>query len=631
MAVSQIEEKILGRLAKDSAPSNPLLSASLYQLLGLSILLSRKLYRARKLRRLDITRDTRSLQLYHQIIWLAREGLSITEVYILPYCQDGEEGPECRVMAAKLRASLYHVFCLFHNHPPVSQLGARANEPKSPLSNPRSPKDRDPHSRQSPNKSTNKTGREGSRRRRRSSRSALRDPIPSMTSDASYVTNPYAAGPSRSPPPADARRIPSRPPGLHPVSVAPAQAAASFLLPPLNFVPMAGEHFDATQQLASQLLPASHALRLSVALEHAAFVWDCGREHDRARRLARRAITDVYASPDGLDDDEFADASALVQALGGIVRRASADSTPRSAAPSPRRDPPSPHSPPQPQRPRVPHTAVDRAIAVSPPTASRRGASSTHAISGRGPATALDSPPNARSATHTPERLSTVPEDPSQETSETTAPTTLSPPTSRLSSRGPGGGGGGGSGRQRRGSEASVGSDKAAKRRAVERAEELYRRDSQGRGARADGSGGGNGIGIGSVNGNGNRDGNKNVDGNSVGAVGSRRREAEAETATGSRRRDGHGGGGGGDVDDPFTSRRDSAAGGGGGGDGGGGGGGAAAAAGDGGSGSGRSSRQATPPDEYVRKPSSTLPTTTISPTTNTTDTTKRSPRRTGR
>lgn len=64
MAVSQIEEKILGRLAKQTAPSNALLSASLYQVLGLSILLSRKLVKARKLRKLDTSRDTKSLQLY---------------------------------------------------------------------------------------------------------------------------------------------------------------------------------------------------------------------------------------------------------------------------------------------------------------------------------------------------------------------------------------------------------------------------------------------------------------------------------------------------------------------------------------------------------------------------------------
>ncbi|EGP91755.1 uncharacterized protein MYCGRDRAFT_35062, partial [Zymoseptoria tritici IPO323] len=295
MAVSLIEEKILGRLAKLVEPSNPFLSASLYQVLGLSILLSRKLYRARKLRKLDGTRDTKSLQLYHHIIWLAREGLSVTEVYISPNCRDGEHGRELKVMAAKLRASLYHVFCLFHNHPPLSQINSRS--PKSGDSPPSSGR-------------TTKSAR--------------------STRQASYITNPYASG--QTPPPglftsSDARRTPTRPPGLAPIDISPTHAAASYLLPPLNFVPMAREHFEAAQTLADRLLPSTHALRLSIILEHAAFLWDCAKEYERARALSRRAIKEVYSSSDGLDDDEFADASALVQALGAIVKRGSNEST----------------------------------------------------------------------------------------------------------------------------------------------------------------------------------------------------------------------------------------------------------------------------------------------------------------
>ncbi|KXL46268.1 hypothetical protein M433DRAFT_34359, partial [Acidomyces richmondensis BFW] len=301
MAVSQIEEKILGRLARETAASNQLLSAALYQVLGLSILLSPKLVKARRLRKLDTSRDTKSLQLYHHIIWLAREGLSITEVYILPYCQNGENGPQCRVMAAKLRASFYHIFCLFHNHPPISSISTRSGETRSSPS----------------------SGR----------KSGLRDPIPSMTSDASYITNPYA-GPAATPPPpgppppipTEARRTPIRPPGLEPINITASQTAASFLLPPLNFVPMAREHFETAQHLANTLLPSTNALRLSLSLDHAVFLWECEKDHERARRLARRTIKEVYASTEGLDDEEFANASVLVQALGGIVRRSSGDS-----------------------------------------------------------------------------------------------------------------------------------------------------------------------------------------------------------------------------------------------------------------------------------------------------------------
>lgn len=451
MAVSQIEEKILGRLAKQTGPTNVILSSSLYQVLGLSILLSRKLVKARKLRRLDMTRDTKSLKLYHHIIWLAREGLSITEVYILPYCQDGEQGPECRVMAAKLRASLYHIFCLFHNHPPVSQLSTRSQEFGSSPSRVLTPKANNNQSRQSPGRSP-KRGAEGGESRRRSGKTALRDPIPSIQSDASYITNPYAAGPAQTPPPAgppppiptEARRTPTRPPGLAPINISASQAAASFLLPPLNFVPMAREHFDTAQHLADSLLSSTHALRLSVSLEHAAFLWDCDKNHDRARRLARRTIKEVYSSAEGLDDEEFADASMIVQALGGIVKRGSEEATPRPSREqmgSPNQNQYTNHAPPE----------FDRIIAVSPPTQQRNKSGS---------------PGRLRSILRTPERLSTVPEVESVASADGPAQATFSPPVSRLSSR---------SKQQRTSSNAS---DKISKRRAVEQAEDLHRRNS---------------------------------------------------------------------------------------------------------------------------------------------------------
>lgn len=480
MAVSQIEEKILGRLAKETESSNPLLSASLYQVLGLSILLSRRLFRARKLRRLDITRDTKSLQLYHHIIWLAREALSITEVYILPYCQDGEQGPECRVMAVKLRASLYHIFCLFHNHPPLSRLKSGSPGSGSSPSSNGSPKGSGkPRRTASKSQSTSKEG--NGHRRQRSSKSALRDPIPSVVSDASYVTNPYAS--PASPPPVgpipplpEARKTPTRPPGLAIVKIPSPQAAASFLLPPLNFVPMTREHFESTQQLANKLLPSAHALRLSVSLEYSAFLWDCEKEHEQARKLARRTIKDVYSSTQGLDDEEFADAAAMVQALGGIVRRGSAESSPKAnesrPVPPPKPPPeqlseqqtrPTP-GPSRTSQPRSGIPLIDRTIAVSPASAKRRIASP--------PSTSPPSqiPRSTTSRTRTPDRLSTVPEDPSQETSErdTTAPTTLSRLSSRSNPSKP----------RRASSSTSNNSDKAAKRRAVEAAEELYRRNS---------------------------------------------------------------------------------------------------------------------------------------------------------
>jgi hypothetical protein len=468
MAVYQIEYKILGRLAKqiDYPRENQILAQALFQVLGLSIQLTPKLVKARKLRKLDVTRDTKSLQLYHHIIWLAREGLSITEVYILPYCQNGEQGPEYRVMAAKLRASLYHVFCLFHNHPPISAISPRMGDSASSSSG-RTPKSENGRSKKSPGKSP-RNGKEGGEGRRRSSKSGLRDLIPSMTSDASYITNPFA-GPAATPPPpgppppipSDSRRTPTWPPGLAPINISPARAAASFLLPPLNFVPMAREHFETAQQLAVSLLSPTNALRLSVSLDHAAFLWECEKEHDRARKLARKTIKEVYSSTEGLDDDEFGDASILVQALGGIVKRSSNDAAVRQ----PSREQLATTRPPiQQQQPTLPRQAprIDRTIAVSPPT--NRGArTASH------PPMQTQPQQQRSSIMRTPERLSTVPEVDSQHSSESQTLTTgMSPPVSHLSSRSQG------VGQRRPSSSASNQEAKAAKRRAVEQAEEIY-------------------------------------------------------------------------------------------------------------------------------------------------------------
>lgn len=463
MAVSQIEEKILGRLAKETGPENALLSASFYQVLGLSIMLSRKLVKARRLRKLDTSRDTKSLQLYHHIIWLAREGLSITEVYILPYCSKGERGPECRVMAAKLRASFYHIFCLFHNHPPISQLSTRSGDSASSPSSTIASKPNNGQTRRSPKSPTS----EGKRRK---GKTVLRDPIPSMTSETSYVTNPYAGLVQTPPPagslppiPAEGRRTPARPPGLAPTNISPSQQAASFLLPPINFVPLARDHFDTAQHLANNLLPPANALRLSVALEHAAFLWDCDKDHSRSRHLAKRTIQRVYASSEGLDDDEFADASALVQALGGVLNRGRNEpsrqpSREQIASPNQRIS----RAPPVPP---VPH--IDRTIAISPPSSRRQ----------------TQSPRQIRSITRTPERLSTVPEVESTSTSgegleglgQTTAQTSMSPPISRLSSRS----------RQQ-----GTPSDKGSKRRAAEQAEDQSRSRSRRHSPSVSGEGG---------------------------------------------------------------------------------------------------------------------------------------------
>ncbi|KAF1915079.1 hypothetical protein BDU57DRAFT_407763, partial [Ampelomyces quisqualis] len=330
MASLDFDQKILGRIAKQTADSNPFLSGALYQILGLSVLLARRLIRARKLRKLDTSRDTPSLAAYQHILWMSREGLSILELYVLPYAQDDQHGPECRVLSVKLRASFYHVFCLFHNQPPVTTTNMMSTDPRAPGAPPLplSPKGGNGGRRPDPPGLSPPSKRAGKQ-------PTLREPIDSIVSETSFVTNPYAAGgPVGTPSPAPPINAP---PGLSPV---PIPQPSSFILPPLNFVPLASGYFATATSYATQFLHGSHPLRLSVALEHSAFLWDCVHDHDGSRRVARRAIKDVYRAKEDLDDTEFEDAAELVGILGRMMKRKSWEGTPRVGVGGPEPAPP---------------------------------------------------------------------------------------------------------------------------------------------------------------------------------------------------------------------------------------------------------------------------------------------------
>ncbi|PVI07181.1 14-3-3 protein [Periconia macrospinosa] len=326
MASLDFDQKFLGRIAKQTQDSNPLLSSSLYQILGLSVLLSRRLIRARKLRKLDTSRDTPSLGLYQHILWLSREGLSILELYVLPYAQDNQHGPECRVLCVKLRASFYHIFCLFHNQPPITATNMTTNDPRTLAVPTVSYAERAGSGQHwasdQPNFSPSS--------KRAGKQPTLREPIDSIVSETSFVTNPYATGgPVGTPSPGPL----NAPPGLNPI---PIPQPSSFILPPLNFVPLAGGYFTTATAYATSFLPGSHPLRLSVALEHSAFLWDCLHDHEGSRRVARRAIKDVYRAQEAMDDNEFEDAAELVGILGRMMKRKSFEGTPhvgRSTSP----------------------------------------------------------------------------------------------------------------------------------------------------------------------------------------------------------------------------------------------------------------------------------------------------------
>ncbi|KZF26487.1 14-3-3 protein [Xylona heveae TC161] len=264
MASSEVDQKFLGKYAKAVEPENPFLSSVLFKLLGLSVLLSKKLLRARRLRKLDTTRDTKSLQLYHHIIWLSREGLVMLETYVLPLVQDYIE---LRVLAYKMRGSFYHIFVLFHNHPPINQTSVP-------------------------------TG--------------LSSSSPSTTTEGGPVGGNQP------------------PPGLGNTPISLPNPTASFLVPANNYLPMAQICFREAAALAHALLAGSHPLRLSIALEQAAFLYDCAKDANASRRVAKHAIADVYNAPEDMDDETFEDAAEMVRGLGVMMKRGLPSNSSRS-------------------------------------------------------------------------------------------------------------------------------------------------------------------------------------------------------------------------------------------------------------------------------------------------------------
>jgi hypothetical protein len=283
MASSEVDQKFLGQFAKNIANDNALLSAMLFKILGLSVLLSKQLVRARKLRKLDPTRETKSLDLYFHIIWLSREGLVIVEQYILPMIVSFTE---LKVLSYKLRASFYHIFVLFHNQPSVNLTSVKKEISTPPgLQSPRE-------------------------KRKEKGKAPDRGASPGMESGRSSVqpSHPMEGGPVGGLTPFSST-IPLPPP------------AASFLLPVRDYIPTALAAFREASELSEKLLAGSHPLRLSVKLEFAAFLYDCMHDGDSSRALAKQTIREVYEAQEGMDDDMFDDAAELVGVLGRMMRR----------------------------------------------------------------------------------------------------------------------------------------------------------------------------------------------------------------------------------------------------------------------------------------------------------------------
>jgi hypothetical protein len=288
MASSEVDQKFLGQFAKNIANDNALLSAMLFKILGLSVILSKQLVRARKLRKLDPTRATKSLDLYFHILWLSREGLAIIEQYVLPMVASFGE---LKVLAYKLRASFYHIYVLFHNQPSVNQV---------------------------------------------TSQKVITTPPGLASPRAERIDK--GKGPERGSPPLEDGRSSVQPPhemeggpvgGSRPLGyeVIP---AASFLLPARDYIPTALDCFQEASELAERFLWGSHPLRLSVKLEFSAFLYDCMHDGDASRRLAKATIAEVYNAQEGMDDDMFEDAAELVGVLGRMMKRGLGSGTPGS-------------------------------------------------------------------------------------------------------------------------------------------------------------------------------------------------------------------------------------------------------------------------------------------------------------
>ena len=275
MASSEVDQRLLGQFAKITERINVGFASVLFRVLGLSVLLSKKLLRARRQRKLDNTRDTKSVQLYHHIIWLSKEGLALLQDVVFKVIDDYPYAryAELRVLTYKLVGSFYHIFVLFHNQPSISQAAI-------------------PGSHQTPK---SKSGDRGSI-------------IPSP--------DPMNGGPVRNP----------LPPGLAPISIP--KPSASFLLPAKDYTADASQWFAEAAALADKLLTGSHPLRVSVKTEYAAYLYDCLHDGEASRRLAAQSLRDVYSDEEGMDNESFEETAKLVVILDKMKRRGANSATP---------------------------------------------------------------------------------------------------------------------------------------------------------------------------------------------------------------------------------------------------------------------------------------------------------------
>ncbi|KAH0365226.1 hypothetical protein KCU65_g6238, partial [Aureobasidium melanogenum] len=304
MALTSIDRKVLAHSINYYVSENKTVVENLRTVLGISVMLEEKLAYVHELRVLNIDLGVKSLEPYRELIFLAKEGLALTEVYIAPYCGESADAVY-QVMALKLRASFHHIFCQYHNTPPVRLLRQKKAERLSAFSAyyiaSRQDQDFD----------------------------LAASPVPSVQS---FVTNPYAAN-GQAPPvlphvsanaPSQTRTAPVHPPGFFlntGVGHEPPVSASTFLMPPLDYTPETKRLFELAVKRAEEKLHPAHPLVLSLALEQATFLMDCLADYEKSFKVIKKAARAAYLSRREITKANWEDAVRILHDMTAIVSR----------------------------------------------------------------------------------------------------------------------------------------------------------------------------------------------------------------------------------------------------------------------------------------------------------------------
>lgn len=302
MALTEIDRKVLAHSINYYVSENQVVVENLRRVLGISVMLEEKISDIQALRLFNIPLGARPVDAYRELLFLTKEGLALTEVFIAPYCGESADGVY-QVMALKLRASFHHIFCQYHNTPPVRLLRQKKAEGLSAFS----------------------AYYLASRQDQNFDLAA--SPVPSVQS---FVTNPYAANVQAPPvlahlPAKDQPRTASAyPPGLNANSLIeyePPVAASTFLMPALDYTPETKRLFELAAKSAEENLHPAHPLVLSLALEQATFLMNCLAEYEKAFKVIKRAVRAAYLVRKEVTEANWHDDVKIMHDMTDVVSR----------------------------------------------------------------------------------------------------------------------------------------------------------------------------------------------------------------------------------------------------------------------------------------------------------------------